>query len=217
MRLEERDIIEDIKDCFALAQTMKRGLLIFTIILIIAWAAFAQENYLDKGNSFLNKRDFDGAEKVFREGINADPNDLVLQCQLGLTLIQKEKYADAEIVLTKVLEKELNHLGANWYSGVGSYKNAMDRKAVERFERVLPMLDKSRGQYYSANWFIGKSYSNLLRTEGLTNKETDRMFECFEEYLRLQPDAKDSQEIREYVDRKKKRRPSDNVEKWIDL
>ena len=108
-----------LQDCFALAQTMKRGLLIFTIILINAWAAFAQENFLDKGNSFLNKGDFDGAEKVFREGINADPNDLVLQCQLGLTLIQKEKYADAEAILTKVLEKEPNHLGANWYSGFG--------------------------------------------------------------------------------------------------
>jgi hypothetical protein len=43
------------------------------------------------------------------------------------------------------------------------------------------------------------------------------MFDCFEEYLRLQPDAKDSKEIREYVDRKKKRRPGENVKKWIDL
>ena len=196
---------------------MKTPLLIFILTLLNLCTALGQKTRLEKGNSFLNNGDFDKAEKVFREGTNADPNDLILQCQLGLTLIQKEKYADAEAVLTKVLEKEPDHLGANWYSGIGNYKNAKDRKAVEHFERVLPMLDKSSGQYYSANWFIGKSYSNLLRTEGLTYKETDRMLECFEEYLRLQPNAKDSQEIREYVDRKKKRRPSDNVERWIDL
>ena len=47
--------------------------------------------------------------------------------------------------------------------------------------------------------------------------ETDRMFECYDEYLRLQPNAKDANEIKEYVERKKKRRPSDNVKKWIDL
>jgi tetratricopeptide (TPR) repeat protein len=176
---------------------MIRGLLIFTVIVVNVRTAFAQESYLEKGNLFLNKRDFDSAEKIFREGINADPSDLILQCQLGLTLIQKEKYADAEVILTKVLEREPNHVGANWYSGIGHYKNAKDKKAVEHFERVLPMLDKSSGQYYSANWFIGKSYSNLLRTDGLTYKETDRMFECFEEYLRLQPNAKDSREIRE--------------------
>ena len=195
---------------------MKRGLLIFALTFVNL-SAFGQENFLDKGNSFLNKGDFDSAEKTFREGINADPNDLILQCQLGLTLIQKEKYADAEVILAKVLEVEPDNIGANWYSGIGNYKNAKVKKAIEAFERVLPMLDKNSGQYYSANWFIGTSYRNLLKTEGLTYSETDRMFESFEEYLRLQPNAQDSQEIREYVDRKKKRRPSDNVKKWIDL
>jgi hypothetical protein len=43
------------------------------------------------------------------------------------------------------------------------------------------------------------------------------MFESYEEYLRLQPDADDADEIREYVERKKKRRPSDNVKKWVDM
>jgi tetratricopeptide (TPR) repeat protein len=196
---------------------MKRGLLIFTLTFISLLTVFGQSSYLNKGNSLLNNGDFDGAEKTFREGIKADPNDLVLQCQLGLTLIQKEKYADAELILTKVLEKEPDNIGANWYSGIGNFKNAKDKKAIENFERVLPLLDKSSGQYFSANWFIGKCYSNLLRTEGLTYMETDRMFMCYEEYLRLQSNAKDSNEIREYVDRKKKRRPSDNVKKWIDL
>jgi tetratricopeptide (TPR) repeat protein len=196
---------------------MKRGLLIFTLTFINLWTASGQGSYLDKGNSFLNNGDFDGAEKIFREGIKADPNNIILQCQLGLALIQKEKYEDAELILAKVLEREPDNIGANWYSGIGNFKNAKDRKAIENFERVLPLLDKGSGQYFSANWFIGKCYSNLLRIEGLTYTETDRMFECYEEYIRLQPNAKDSKEIREYVDRKMKRRPSDNVKKWIDL
>jgi tetratricopeptide (TPR) repeat protein len=196
---------------------MKKGLLIFTLIFVNLWTVFGQGSYLEKGNSFLNNGDFDGAEKVFREGIKVDPNDLILQCQLGLTLIQKCKYEDAEQILKKVLEKEPDNVGANWYSGIGNYKNGKDRKAIENFERVLPLLEKSSGQYFSANWFIGKSYSNLLRTEGLTYTETDRMFECYEEYIRLQPNANDIKEIREYVDRKKKRRPSDNVKVWMDL
>lgn len=195
---------------------MKRGLLIFTLTFISLYA-LGQSSYLDEGNSLLNNGDFDGAEKLFREGIAADPNDLILQCQLRLTLIQKEKYGEADLILAKVLEKEPDHIGANWYSGIGNFKNAKDKKAIENFERVLPLLNKSSGQYFSANWFIGKCYSNLLRTEGLTYAETDRMFECYEEYLRLQPNARDSKQIREYVDRKKKRRPSDNVKKWIDL
>ena len=73
------------------------------------------------------------------------------------------------------------------------------------------------GQYYGANWFIGKAYSVLLRTTGLTYKETDRMFACYEEYLRLQPHAEDAEEIKEYVERKKSRRPPPNVKVWVDM
>ena len=67
-------------------------------------------------------------------------------------------------------------------------------------------------------FFIKSVHFGLKRnTSGISYSETDRMFECYEEYLRLQPNAKDALKIREYVDRKKKRRPSDNVLKWIDL
>ena len=196
---------------------MKKGLLIFALTFINLWSAFGQESYLDKGNSFLNKGDFDGAEKAFRKGIKADTDNDVLQCQLGLTLIQKKKYDEAEVVLDKVLKADSLHIGANWYSGIGSYQNAKDRKAIMHFERALALLEKTAGQYFGANWYIGKSYSNLLKLEGLTYSETDRMFECFEEYLRLQPNAEDSKQIREYVDRKKKRRPGTNVKIWRDM
>ena len=196
---------------------MKKAPLIFAISLIFVCSAFGQENYLGKGNALLDRRDFDGAEKVFRNGINAEPENDVLQCQLGLVLIKRKKYDEAEQLLGKLIKMDSLHIGANWYSGIGSYQNAKDRQAILHFERVLLLVDKNKAQYFAANWYIGKSYSNLLRTEGLTYAETDRMFECYEEYLRLQPDAKDSKEIRGYVERKKKRRPSDNVLKWMDL
>jgi tetratricopeptide (TPR) repeat protein len=196
---------------------MKKGLLIFAITLVNLLSAFGQDSYLDKGNSLLSKGDFGGAEKAFRKGIKADPDNDILKCQLGLTLIKKKEYGEAELVLDKVLKADSMHIGANWYSGIGCYQNAKDRKAIMHFERVMPLLDKNMGQYFGANWYIGKSYSNLLKLEGLTYTETDRMFDCFEEYLRLQPNAEDSNQIREYVDRKKKRRPGSNVKLWMDL
>jgi tetratricopeptide (TPR) repeat protein len=134
-----------------------------------------------------------------------------------LTLIQQSKFKKAEKILERVLKTDSNNVAAIWYSGIGNFKARHYKKAIERFETVLTLLDKNSAQYYSANWFIGKSYSILLKTEGLTYNETDRMFECYSEYLRLQPNAKDTNEIKEYVERKKKRRPSKNVKKWLDL
>jgi tetratricopeptide (TPR) repeat protein len=193
--------------------------IIFTTLLFLTafLTNFGQDKYLDDGNKYLNSGEYDKAEKVFRNGIKADSANLIYQCQLGLTLIQQNKYSDAEIILDKILKTDSNIVAAIWYSGIGNFKNGQDKKAILRFEKVLPLLDKNSGQYYSANWFIGKSYSILLKTDGLSYQETDRMFECYEEYLRLQPNADDAAKIREYVDHKKKRRPTSNVLKWVDL
>ena len=192
---------------------------IFTTFLFLTTflTTFGQDKYLNDGNKFLNNGEFDKAEKTFREGIEYDSTNLIYQCQLGLTLIQQKKYSDAEAILDKILKIDSNNVAAIWYSGVGNFKNGQDRKAIIRFEKALTLLDKSSNQYYSANWFIGKSYSILLKTDGLSYQEADRMFECYEEYLRLLPNADDAVQIREYVVRKKKRRPTSNVLKWVDL
>ncbi len=187
------------------------------LFLTTALTTFGQDSYLDKGNSYLNSEQFDKAEQTFREAIKSDTTNLIYQCQLGLTLIKAKKYTDAEQVLEKVLRTDPNNVAAIWYSGIGSFYNAQDRQAINRFEKALTLLDKKGGQYYSANWFIGKCYSNLLKTDGLTYTETDRMIECYEEYLRIQPNAMDAEQIKEYVERKKKRRPPSNVKVWVDL
>lgn len=195
-----------------------RKITLTTLLLITTvLTTFAQDPFLNKGNSYLNNEQFDKAEETFREAIKSDTTNLIYQCQLGLTLIQAKKYADGEAVLNKVLKTDSNNVAAIWYSGIGNFYNAQDRQAINRFEKALTLLDKKSGQYYSANWFIGKSYSNLLKTDGLTYTETDRMFECYEEYLRLQPNAEDAPKIKEYVERKKKRRPPSNVKVWVDL
>ncbi len=196
---------------------MKTILLTIFLFAIVPLTSYSQDNFLEKGNAYLNSKELDKAEQSFRDGIKAEPENLIYQCQLGLTLIEQKKYPDAETILNSVLKVDSNNVGAIWYSGIGNYKAGKDAQAISRFEKVLTLVDKKSGQYYSANWFIGKSYSKLLKTEGLSYDETDRMFECFEEYLRLQPNAEDFAKIKEYVERKKQRRPTNNVKKWVDL
>lgn len=187
--------------------------LFLTTILI----TFAQDELLNKGNSYLNSQQFDKAEQIFRAAIKTDQANLIYQCQLGLTLIQAKKYADGQEVLREVLKRDSLNVGAIWYSGIGFFYNVEYQRANDRFEKALTLLDEKSPQYYAAHWFIGKAYSNLLRTHGLTYAETDRMFECYEEYLRLQPNAEDAPKIKEYIERKKVRRPPSNVKVWIDL
>ena len=196
---------------------MKKAIITTLIFFATYLVTFGQDKYLDEGNTFLKNGEFEQAEKSFRDGIKSDSTNFIYQCQLGVTLIQQKKYINAEIILDNVIHTDSNNVAAIWYSGIGNFKNEQEKKAIIRFEKALMLLDKSKGQYYSANWFIGKCYSILLKKDGLSYQETDRMFECYEAYLILQPNAKDAAQIREYVDRKKQRRPSNNVLKWVDL
>ena len=196
---------------------LKKIKFIVLLLLTTTFTIYAQDEYLVKGNNYLNSQEFDKAEQTFREAIQSDSRNLIYQCQLGLTLIQAKKYAEGQKVLDQILKVDSRNVAAIWYSGVGFYSNELYKDGILRFEDALLLIDPNSPQFYSAYWFIAASYSNLLKTEGLTYTQTDRMFECFEEYLKLQPNAPDAEEIKEYVAIKKIRRPPSNVKVWIDF
>jgi tetratricopeptide (TPR) repeat protein len=196
---------------------MVRKILSAIVIIASSFTIHAQDTILKNGNEYLTNKELDKAESVFRDGIRNAPDNLIYQCQLGLVLIQKEEYQLAQSTLANVLKLDSNNIAAIWYSAIGYYYDGKSKEAAARFEKAIPMLDKGGGQYYSANWFAGKCYANMLKTDGLTYAETDRMFDCFEEYIRLQPNATDTKDLRAYVDRKRQRHPSRNVQKWIDM
>ncbi len=191
--------------------------IILTTLLIIASNAYGQTNYLDKGNQQLNDNDFVAAEQTFRDAIKSDSSNLIYQNQLALSLMKQKKHSEAQKILDKVLLLDSTNIGALWYAGTNNYldKTSDLRVAVNYFEKVLPLLNESQGQYYSANWFIGRSYQVLLQSDGLTYDEVSRMLECYSTYIRLQPNANDAGKISAFVQHSKNIRPPDTVKKWI--
>lgn len=188
-----------------------------TLLFLFVQGSFGQTNYLDKGNQQLNNKDFVGAEQTFREAIKSDSSNVIYQNQLALSLMKQKKHNEAQKILNKILLVDSSNIGALWYAGTNAFidKNADLRLAVKYFEKVLPLLNEKQGQYYSANWFIGRSYQLLLQSNGLSYNEVSRMLDCYSTYLRLQPNANDAANISAYVQHIKAIRPSDNVEKWI--
>lgn len=190
---------------------------ITTLLFIVVQSSFGQTNYLDKGNQELNDEDFVAAEQTFREAIKSDTSNLIYQNQLALSLIKQKKHSEAQKILDKVLAVDSTNTGALWYAGTNNYLDEGSdlRTAIKYFEKVLPLLKETQGQYYSANWFIGRSYQILLQSDGLTYEEVSRMLDCYSTYVRLQPNANDAAKIFAYIQHIKNIRPSDNVKKWI--
>ena len=100
---------------------MNKLLILFTII--ISQNVFAQINYLDEGNKYLNENKNIEAEKIFHEAIKSDNSNLTYKCQLALSLINQNKNAEAEIEIQKVLKKDSLNIGALWYGGINNFLN----------------------------------------------------------------------------------------------
>ena len=191
-----------------------------TLLFLCCFAlqhSFAQTDYLKQGNQYLGEQNYLAAEKIFKQAAQSDSNNLIYQCQLALALLSQSKHAEAQAVLDKVLAKEPSNTGALWYAGINSFQNKSGdlRKGIGYFEKALTNLNQSQGQYYSANWYIGRSYHILLTTTGLSYNEVSRMLECYSTYIKPQPDADDAKQIAAFVKHIKEVRPPQNVQKWV--
>ena len=194
---------------------MNKLLILFTII--ISQNVFAQINYLDEGNKYLNENKNIEAEKIFREAIKSDNSNLTYKCQLALSLINQNKNAEAEIEIQKVLKKDSLNIGALWYGGINNFLNKRPdfRKSANYFEKAYPHINKNSPQYFAVNFFIGKCYKNLLYTEGVSYQETDRMLETYKKYVELQPNAEYITETKKFIEKVESTRPPANVKIWV--
>jgi tetratricopeptide (TPR) repeat protein len=185
------------------------------LTLLIPFITFAQRNYLDEGNKLLSQDKNKEAEELFKEAVKSEKENLIYQTQLGLALINQGKYSEAEKQLGKVLAKEPNNTGALWYSGINNFQNANNfRKAIQYFEKAYPLIANTSPQFFAVNFFIAKSYRNLLYTEGLTYDETSRMLETSKEYVKLQPDASDAAQFTTFIKYVEENRFPPNVKIW---
>lgn len=186
------------------------------LALLCPFILNAQRNFLDEGNNLLSQNRTKEAEEVFREGLKSDEKNLIYQTQIGLCLLNQGKYEEAQQQLDKVIVQDSNNVAALWYYGVNSFQNTKNfRKAVEYFEKSYPLILKTSPQFFAVNFYIGKSYRNILVTEGITYEETDRMLETSKEYVRLQPNASDVNKFMEFIKYVEEKRPQSNVKIWM--
>ncbi|PJJ67766.1 tetratricopeptide repeat protein [Chryseobacterium geocarposphaerae] len=189
---------------------------IFLLLVFYSGMSFSQ-NYLDNGNVLISENKFSEAENVFREGLKHEPDNLIFKSQLALTLIKQNKNDQAEKVIVEVLKKDPSFPAALWYGGINNFskKKSDFRKAISYFEKSYNLIDKHSKQYFAVNFYLGKSYQNLLYTEGLSYDEVDRMIETYKKYIELQPDAENIINVKSFVEKIENNRPGRNVEKWV--
>jgi len=196
---------------------MKKIFLLF--FFLISYSVFSQDItvYLDEGDELISKNKFVDAENIFRKGLKENPQNPILKSQLALTLINQDKNDEAGKIIEEILAQQPEFTAALWYGGINYFSKKVPdfRKAISYFEKAYPLIDANSPQYFTVNYYIGKSYRKLLYREGLTYNEVDRMLETYRKYIELQPNADDLIDAKSFVKKVEEKRPGKNVGKWI--
>jgi tetratricopeptide (TPR) repeat protein len=187
--------------------------------LATAGAAYGQvRDYLREGNNLLEQGHPELAEAVFREAILAEPDrSNLFEAQVALSLINQGNFEAADRILESLLASVPDDPAAAWYFGLSSYFAGEFVLAVQRFEAAIPVLEAAgnHGQVYSAYYFIGESYYELLRSDGLTQSQVDTMLHAYEFYLANAPPDAATPNYERRVQWLRDNRPPENVLRWI--
>ena len=196
---------------------MKTLLVIFNIFFSIF--IFGQENidYLNEGNNLLNQNKPEEAEKVFKKGLEKEPENKILKSQIALVQMNQNKNDEAQKTLNEILKIDSTDVATLWYSGVNNFTNKTPkfRDAIKFFEKAYPNINKNSPQFFAINYFIGNSYRKLLYSEGLSYDEVSRMLETLKIYTELQPNAEDYETTKKFIEKIETNRMPKNVKKWV--
>ena len=113
-----------------------------------------QLTYLQNGQDFWRQRKYDEAEKAFREGLEINPEHLMLSRQLGFLLGRQKKYSEAESVFRKSNVFHPEHPGL--LIGLGQNLNNQQKyiEAEAIFRKGLTLHPEHAGLLNGLGWSL---------------------------------------------------------------
>ncbi|MEG0928168.1 tetratricopeptide repeat protein [Chryseobacterium sp.] len=192
---------------------------LFLLLVLSSNLFFAQSSSADfeQGNQLLSENKFSDAESLFHKALKEEPDNLDFKSQLVLALINQNKNDEAEKNIIEILKKNSLFPAALWYGGLNNFqKNVPDfRRAISYFERFYQVIDENSNQYFAVNFYIGRSYQNLLYTDGLSYDEVSRMLETYKKYMDIETDTEVTNKIAGFIKTIEENRPGEHVKKWV--
>jgi tetratricopeptide (TPR) repeat protein len=200
------------------SENIRRG---FLSCFIVASSAFAlatatgQAADLNAGQRLYRSKDYQGAEKVLREVVTAEPDNLEANYYLGMTLLELEKYSESEPFLQKAADGK-----PEARAGLGrafmmqdkfdeatsqldaAQKDLPDSSAVYQYRGMILLKQEKYGEAEEqlvkaveldpknayAHYYLGMTDSRL--------KKTDRMVKEFQLFLQLAPKAPEAAKVK---------------------
>ena len=141
---------------------------------------FQKRSLAATAETLFQKGDFTRAEETYRLIVDADPSDIRMQCNLGVSLLKQGKFPDAINRFQEALRYNESNAFAHLMLGVCHWKLSQPDMAVDRFNRSL-VIDSSNPQ----SWL----YLGLVAIDRKAWQDAET---AFKKALEFRPDDADA-------------------------
>jgi predicted Zn-dependent protease len=138
--------------------------------------------------AYLNLAESEKAAEALSQAVKLEPENSQLRFNLGYLLMQMKKYPEAETELRRATELTSNHSLAHLYLGRVLVSLHRLNEAEKELKRVIELGGDSVPLAYR---YLGALYAEA--------EAYPWAIEALEKYLKLAPQAKDAQSVREIV------------------
>ncbi|WP_413167434.1 tetratricopeptide repeat protein [Capilliphycus salinus ALCB114379] len=179
------------------------------------------KNYMNLGASLLLEGQYEEAEKVYRQGIELQPDDPWVHCNLGRSLLYQGKVEEAIPHLQNTIEIEPNLAEAYYNLGNAFTRQNRFEEAVNAYRKAIELepdqflyhhqLGDSfllQGKYkeavspYQQAIELNSQYPWSFHNLGKALSELERWSEAiaiYDQFLQLQPDSKEVEALRTFA------------------
>ena len=140
------------------------------------------------GMQYLQQNELDKAAESLREALRQAPDDFIPRLNYGLVLLQQKDYKEAEVELRSAIEKNESSPPAHEYRGRALIGLHRLEEAEKELQRALTL---GGDQAVNSHRYLGAVYMQL--------GDDPRAIKELQEYLRLQPNVKDAEQIRQII------------------
>jgi tetratricopeptide (TPR) repeat protein len=186
--------------------------LIIPILLLYPAHSFAQDDDESLGElaqiqSAIRRKEFLKAEHLCMQQLRVHPTDNDLKHLLAHSLIFQQRYSEADSLLRRVLESDTNLAGTYWFMGLSAERQGKNLNAVYQFKKYIAKTPNPLNVNTRAWLHAASGYRRMMRKEGIDSRQFDEMLYLYNHYLEAMPTEVYSDQIREFLDRVRPKKP----------
>jgi len=112
------------------------------------------------GTTYLRLQRFEEAQTALSNAYAVTPDDVVVMLQLAdvrAVLANGAIPAESIELIDKALEQEPNNIQGNWLRGLASQQSGNSQRAIEHWQRILPLIEDDAQSYAQLESMIAES------------------------------------------------------------